>query len=148
MKIIWTAEWYELDQTIIVGDEDYFYLHKRKNKFSNDFGSKHDREVHMKITDISHKELGSVKGIDTEGLVYKIYLMDGRVLEVDAEESIGEIFYPEGIEVKNWTFTVEVEGMKETGESSFSRLKSMSKKDVKKVNEERTKRYKQLLKGD
>ena len=145
MKVIWTAEWYELDQTIIVGDEDYFYLHKRKNSFSNDFGSTHDREVHMKITEISHKDLGNIKGIDTEGLAYKIYLMDGRVLEVDAEESIGEIFYPEGIEVKNWTFTVEVEGMKETGESSFSRLQSMSKKDVKRMNEERTKRYKRLL---
>lgn len=145
MKIIWVAEWYELDQTIIVGDEDYFYLHKRKNRFSNDFGSRHDREVHMKITNITHKELGNVKGIDTEGLVYKIYLMDGRVLEVDAEESIGRIFYPEGIKVKNWTFTVEVEGMKETGKSSFSRLQSVSKKDIEKINNERTERYRQLL---
>jgi hypothetical protein len=66
--IAWQPCWYELDQSIVVGDKGWFYLSLDKSSFSNDMASENDIEVVAEIKKISHKTLGIVKGILTDGL--------------------------------------------------------------------------------
>ncbi len=58
----------------------------------------------MKIT---HPELGDVKGIITIGLDYSIYLSDGNVIIVNAEESPGKIYDSQYV-VSEWGFDVQI----------------------------------------
>ena len=110
MILKWTAAWYELDQTIIVGDKDWFYLPSNENNHSffivlyqsNSFIRKK-----LEIDKISHPVLGDVRGIVAIGLDYTVYLTDGTVLEVNAEEEPGQI-YNSSLIIDDWTFDVEV----------------------------------------
>ncbi|MDQ0247507.1 hypothetical protein J2S09_005156 [Bacillus fengqiuensis] len=146
MILKWEAEWYELDQTIIVGDIDYFYLEKNRNVFATT--SLEDREIRAEIKKITHKELGNVIGILTIGLTYKVFLENGQVIQVDAEENIGCVEYPEDVKVYDWVFEVEVNVLEVTGYSSQERLNSMDKIEQKRLNTERAERYKRLLEID
>ena len=75
------------DQPIVAGDIDYFYLTSDLLSFSNGFVSKDDCEIKGTILQITHPELGELKGIITMGLDYYLYLADGTELIVNAEES-------------------------------------------------------------
>ena len=59
------------------------------------------------FTAFTHPVLGNVKGIVTIGLDYTIYLTDGTMLEVNAEENPGQI-YNSSLAIDDWTFDVEV----------------------------------------
>lgn len=56
---------------------------------------------------LGHPVLGDVKGIVAIGLDYTVYLTDGTVLEVNAEEEPGQI-YNSSLIIDDWTFDVEV----------------------------------------
>ena len=95
MILKWTAAWYELDQTIIVGDKDWFYLPSDENNhffFNELYQSNSFIRKKLEIERITHPVLGNVKGIVTIGLDYTIYLTDGTMLEVNAEENPGQIY--------------------------------------------------------
>lgn len=152
MNLTWEPMWYELDQTIIVGDIDYFYLDKDENAFANDFVSSEDKEVHGEILEITHPELGELLGILAMGLSYKIYFKDGKYIQVDAEEDIGKIEYPKDLKVKAWLFTVKLKVLDVTGFSSQDRLtqriqieRTTLKKEGTKRLKEREEKYKRLL---
>ena len=115
MILKWTAAWYELDQTIIVGDKDWFYLLKCENSlsFANGLGYGCDIQKKLEIVRIKHPILGDVRGIVTIGLDYTVYLMNGVFMIVNAEEHPGKI-RDSSIVIDNWSFDVEVNVLDET----------------------------------
>lgn len=62
-----------------------------------------DCEVKAEILKITHPELGAIKGIITIGLDYSIYLSDGNVIIVNAEETPGKI-YDSRYVISGWSF--------------------------------------------
>ena len=110
MILKWTAAWYELDQTIIVGDKDWFYLPNDENNhsfFNELYQSNSFIRQKLEIEKISHPVLGDISGIVAIGLDYTIYLTDGTVLEINAEEQPGQI-YNSSLIIDDWTFDVKV----------------------------------------
>ena len=110
MILKWTAAWYELDQTIIVGDKDWFYLPSDENThsfFNELYQSNSFIRKKLEIKKISHPVLGDISGIVAIGLDYTIYLTDGTMLEVNAEEEPGKI-YNSSLVIGDWTFDVKV----------------------------------------
>ncbi|MCM3574212.1 MULTISPECIES: hypothetical protein [Mesobacillus] len=148
MILTWEPNWYELDQTIIVSDIDYFYLDKDEKTFANDFTSSEDKEVRGEIIKITHRELGELLGVLTIGLSYKFFLKDGKFIQVDAEENIGQIDYPNNIKVNDWLFNVELNVLEVTGLSSQERTKRTMSQERVKLEKERKERYKRLLNID
>ena len=144
MIIRWTPQWYELDQSIVVGDVDLFYLSKDMHYFANGFADANDCEVKAKILNINHLELGDIKGIITIGLDYSIYLSDGNIIIVNAEESPGDIENSKYI-VREWEFNVQINIIEKTGLSSKERLKILDSNEMQILQQERIKRYKALL---
>ncbi len=90
----WIPQWYELDRSIV---------------------------VKAKILSINHLELGDIKGIITIGLDYSIYLSDGSIIIVNAEESPGDIENSKHV-VREWEFDVQINIIEKTGLSSKERL--------------------------
>ena len=110
MILKWNAAWYELDQTIIVGDKDWFYLPSDENNhsfFNELYQSNSFIRKKLLIEKILHPILGGVRGIVAIGLDYTIYLTDGTMLEVNAEEEPGQI-YNSSLVIDDWTFDVQV----------------------------------------
>jgi hypothetical protein len=143
MIVDWEPYWYELDQTIVVGDIDYFYLDEKDAIFSNGFVSSEDKEVRAEIIKITHTTLGMVRGILTIGLDYKVFLNNGRVIEVNAEESPGDV-YNENIIINDWLFKVDIKILEVTGLSSQQRLAITDNHERKRIFERQAK-YKHLL---
>ncbi|RDU37183.1 hypothetical protein DRW41_10915 [Neobacillus piezotolerans] len=148
MILTWQPNWYELDQTVIIGDIDYFYLNKEEKTFANDLISSADKEVRGEIIQITHRELGELLGVLTIGLSYKFFLKDGTFIHVDAEENIGEIEYPKDIKVNDWILKVELNVLEATGLSSLERAKRTMKHKQLRLEKERRERYKLLLNID
>ncbi|EMS69143.1 hypothetical protein [Ruminiclostridium cellobioparum] len=144
MILIWRPYWYELDQSIVVGDIDYFYITKDKLQFANGTVSDNDYEIKVEIQSIKHNALGEVKGIITIGLDYTIYLHDGEKIQVNAEESPGKLYGCE-LKIDDWNFGVSVKVIEETGVSSKYRLNTMSCREIKTINQKRLENYKRLL---
>lgn len=113
MILKWTPFWYELDETIIVGDVDWFCI-TDKGTFKN--GCYSANEVYpaakMEIVRITHPVLGDIKGIVTIGLDYTIYLNSGETIIVNAEEEPGKIYDTDYL-VNEWSFDVLVNVIEE-----------------------------------
>ena len=142
MVVEWTPKWYELDQCIVVGDVDLFYL-SNENCFADDF-NRDAYEVRAEIISIDHAQLGRIKGIITIGLDYTIYLWDGRVLYVNAEENPGKI-ENEAIDIKDWKFAVEVKVLERTGFTLGKRVQMMTPAEMKALRNQLIEKYKRLL---
>lgn len=128
-KLIYTPSWYEMDQPLILGKKDKFYISKDKKSFSNEFASYDDVEIEGIITKIYHPEPGEFKELNTKGLVYRFYKIDGSLIKVEAEETPWHIEYPPGHkDITNWDFEVELSDYIETGYSSKKRLEEKSNK--------------------
>ena len=136
MIVKWEPYWYELDQCIVVGDIDFFYLRKDNLYFANGLNSEsYEREVKAEILKITHPELGDIRGIITIGLDYSIYLSDGTVIIVNAEENPGEIYDSHDV-VSEWCFDVQIRIIEKT------ELPAMERKER---WQEHVRKYKVLL---
>ena len=140
--IEWTPKWYELDQCIVVGDVDLFYLTNEK-LFASDL-DEDDYEVRAEIVSINHSQLGKIRGIITIGLDYTIYLWDGRVLCVNAEEEPGKI-ENDAFDIKEWKFDVDIKIIEKTGFTAKERISNIKPSERKSIHNERTEKYKRLL---
>ncbi len=110
MKLIWTPYWYALDQSIVAGDNDIFFISSDITKFANGLlkdGDDPGEAYRVEIVAIEHPSLGPVKGILNMGFDYYVYRQNGDVIEVNAEEDPGAVV-TSGYTVTNWTFEVEV----------------------------------------
>ncbi len=126
MEVTWEPFWYDLDQTIIVGEENYFYLTTDKKKFASGLSSEDEYEVIAKIKSINHSELGNVKAIDCNGFNYYIYYGNGKRFTVCSEENPGMIFKGETDELKNWSFKIEIDIIEDTGLKAIDRRSIMN----------------------
>lgn len=136
-------QWYELDQCMVVGDVDFFYL-TNEQSFAKFITEPDVYEVKAEIVSINHAQLGKIRGIITLGLDYTIYLWDGRVLSVDAEEQPGKV-YNDGFDIKEWKFDIEMKIIEKTGLTANERI-SMTTPDERKIlHNQRIKNYKRLL---
>ena len=144
MIVRWEPQWYELDQSIVVGDVDLFYLSKDNLYFASGSVTTDDCEVRAEILNISHSELGDINAIIAIGLDYSIYLGDGNLITVNAEEIPGHISNSKYI-VRDWCFDVRIEIIEKTGLSSQERLNMSNPNEMKIYRQECIKRYKALL---
>lgn len=145
MNITWSPFWYEMDQTIVVGDTDYFYLSSDGTTFDNGEISFEDQEVYARVMKIVHPQLGEVQGILAVGLCYRVFIGEGNVIQIDAEENIGKVEYPPECEVDDWKFEVELKVQKRTGFSSMERLNQMTEKELLTARTEKNEKYNKLL---
>ena len=120
-QAIWHPNWYEMDQSIAVGqfDEFDFFVNPPTTiendglpVFYND--DWHERCRHLydrqkkRILSIWHPVLGQIQSIDTKGLDYTFTMVNGQVLKVEAEESPGLVYsHPEPI--CDWRIYVQME---------------------------------------
>ena len=148
MNIKWEPYWYELDQSIVIGDIDLFYLTKDNCYFSYGLSSEnYECEVKAEILKITHPELGDIKGIITIGLDYSIYLSDGNVIIVNAEENPGKIYDSQYV-VSGWSFDVQINIIEKTVRKVTeinNEQEALSVNEQKAQRQERIKRYKNLL---
>ena len=144
MKITWSPLWYALDQPIVAGDIDYFYLTSDLLSFSNGFVSKDDCEIKGTILQITHPELGELKGIITMGLDYYLYLADGTELIVNAEESPGDL-YDQQYQISDWCFFVNVHCLENTGRSSSNPSVKVPNQERKAYRRKLVEKYQALL---
>ncbi len=149
MIVKWEPYWYELDQSVVVGDMDFFYLTKDCSYFTNGLSAEnYDHEIRAEIVKISHPELGAVSGIIAIGLDYSIYPGDGNVIIVNAEEEPGEIYDSE-YAVSNWSFDVQINIIEKTGwtviERNRTENKMFTQNEQRAQRQERIRRYKTLL---
>lgn len=142
MIVEWTPKWYELDQCIVAGDVDLYYLINERY-FADDF-DRDANELKAEIISINHTRLGRIKGIITIGLDYTIYLWDGRVLYVNAEEEPGKIVN-ETIDIEEWTFEVEIKVLERTGFTLGERVQMMNLSERKSLHNKLVEKYKRLL---
>jgi len=150
MIVKWEPSWYELDQSIVVGDTDLFYLSKDNLYFASGLLSSgnYDCEVKAQILKITHPELGAIRGIITIGLDYSIYLNNRDVIIVNAEESPGKIYDSQYV-VSEWGFDVQLNIIEKSGltaiERNTKKYKMFSQNEIKAQRQECIRRYKALL---
>ena len=117
-RAIWYPFWYELDQSITVGQADEFEFFKTPPDYVQADGLRvfyhgNWRDTHLytserkQIKSISHPILGQIERIDAEGLVYKFTTSDGRVSRIEAEENPG-LVYELSEHMKDWRIFVEM----------------------------------------
>lgn len=145
MNIIWNPVGFGMDQTIIMGDTDYFYLSKEEAAFTNGEASFEDQEVYGEVMKIVHPELGKVLGVLTQELSYRIFLNDGSYIQIDAEENIGKVEYSAECKIDDWNFKVELNVQYTTGFSSMERMNLMTEKGQLGVHTERNEKDHRLL---
>jgi hypothetical protein len=110
MKYIYEFTWYELDQSVKVGQESEFYFFKNGDPPQFYCGLFDPGKTEMRkclIKSISHPDLGEILEIDTKGLDYTITLANGNSFQVEAEESPGEV-YNYSVKPKSWIFEINV----------------------------------------
>ena len=119
-KALWSPGWYELDQTLVVGEQKRFLFFQSNPSqeeigplpddvdlvFFNQLDSSANSEVRfMKILEILHPQLGLLSRIDTDGMDYIFSPIDGNEIVVNAEEEPGTT-YEEGLDVDDWSVVV------------------------------------------
>jgi hypothetical protein len=125
MRVIWAPGYYGGDQPLRVGQtgpfvlfkeppvglralgEHFFYFHTDPTKANNVSGT---------ITSITHTVLGEVREIINDGHTYRIILVDGTQLTVNAEENPGQVMEAVGPQslkdfskITEWYMLVEIE---------------------------------------
>ena len=121
-KALWTPGWYEMDQTIVVGEQKrYWFFHTNPSQeeigpleddvdlvFFNQLDSSANSQVRfMKILEILHPQLGLLSRIDTDGLDYIFTPIEGDEMVVNAEEEPGTT-YEDEIEIEDWSVVVRL----------------------------------------
>lgn len=129
---IWTPGWYELDQTLVLGERQkyWFFQHPPtadgENSetlesanvnpdacglvFYNQLDSTKNCCVrYAKIVEMIHPQLGPLLRVDTDGLDYIFYPLDGPEVIVNAEEDPGTIYDSEvDLEISDWSLEVKL----------------------------------------
>ncbi|VAW72226.1 hypothetical protein MNBD_GAMMA12-1658 [hydrothermal vent metagenome] len=110
MKCIYVMDWYELDQSVVVGQVGVFYFLENSEPpqfYCGLFSNANSELRSCKIYSIHHPELGQIRELNTKGLDYTITLVNGKSFEVNAEEEPGKVFgFP--MQPKDWKFEIDV----------------------------------------
>ena len=101
-------DWYELAQTITVGEMQEIHFFKDVEPLTFYCGLWYPKKAicrNYKIEQIIHPVLGNIQSINTRGLDYTITLITGEQLTVNAEEEPGKV-YNYHIQPESWVFNV------------------------------------------
>ncbi len=118
-KALWTPGWYELDQSLKVGMYQRFWFFSNPPAeetpgevdfvFFNQMSSLANSQVrYARVLDMEHSEFGPLNRVDTDGLDYIFYPMDGNEFVVNADEEPGSIYDDEdrGSKIDDWSVVV------------------------------------------
>jgi hypothetical protein len=121
MELIYQPSWFELDQPLLIDYLGFYYLANDKHYFQNGIVSDSDIEITGNIKSIHQPSLGNIIAFIPYGNIYKIIMDDYSILNINSEETPGEII---GMENKNidWKFEINIEIDKETGFTSKKKI--------------------------
>ncbi len=121
---IWTPGWYELDQTLLVGQRQKFWFFATPPSelvgdrdaelffFNRTDTSENCVARFARIEQVSHSVLGPILRVDTEGLDYIFFPVEGEEVVVNAEEEPGQV-YDGGHEISDWSLQVTLSDVSE-----------------------------------
>ena len=117
---LWTPGWYELDQTLALGERQKFWFFQTPPDecltvaddldfvFYNQLDSTQNCIVrYAKIVEMQHRELGELLKVDTDGLDYIFFPAGSEEIVVNAEEEPGST-YDSDLEVADWSVLVKL----------------------------------------
>lgn len=116
-KALWTPRWYELDQSLVVGQRQrfWFYINPPLERveetfdlvFFNQMTSTANSQIrYARVVDIEHPEFGPLQRVDSDGLDYIFYPVSGNEVVVNAEEDPGAVCDDSELRIKDWSVTV------------------------------------------
>ncbi len=121
---LWNPGWYELDQTLVAGETSRFWFFQTPPSdfpqvenfdfvFYNQMASASNIQVReARVVSITHPQIGELKRIDTDGLDYIFYPVEGREIIVNAEEDPGTV-YDAPLIITEWSVQVHLGGVSE-----------------------------------
>jgi hypothetical protein len=125
-KALWTPGWYELDQTLVLGErQKYWFFNEPPEEcvkpgddvdlvFYNQLDSSKNCVVrYARIAEMVHPQLGQLLRVDTDGLDYIFFPVEGEEIVVNAEEEPGSI-YNGGQQIDDWSVLVKLTEVSET----------------------------------
>lgn len=133
MNAVWSPAWYELDQSLQLGERKkfWFFQHPPESTrlpdevepvqlvFFNQLDSSENCCVrYARIVEMQHPQIGPLLKVDTDGLDYIFYPALGEEIVVNAEEAPGTTYTGKsGQEIRDWTVFVKLTEVSEpTGE--------------------------------
>ena len=82
--------------------------------FFNQMASSTNSQVrYARVLDIEHPELGPLQRIDTDGLDYIFYPIEGAEVVVNAEEEPGAVYDNDDLEIADWSVLVTLADVSE-----------------------------------
>lgn len=124
ISAVWIPAWYELDQTLQVGERKKFWFFQHPPEphqvtvaiqpaelvFFNQLDSSQNCCVrYARIVEMIHPQIGPLLKIDTDGLDYIFYPALGEEIVVNAEEAPGTTYGDSsGGEITDWTVFVKL----------------------------------------
>ncbi len=122
---LWTPGWYELDQTLVVGERQKFWFFQTPPEECNSLGEDVDLVFYnqldsttnctvryARIVEMHHPQLGQLLRVDTDGLDYIFFPVEGEEIVVNAEEEPGTV-YESKVEVDDWSVFVTLDEVSE-----------------------------------
>lgn len=127
---IWTPGWYELDQTLVLGQTQKFWFFEtlpdsvsQTEQAGGDpgaslmFFNKSDTSENCvarfaRIDEMHHPQLGSILRVDTDGLDYIFFPVEGEEVIVNAEEEPG-LAYDLDPPISDWSIGVTLSDVSE-----------------------------------
>lgn len=120
----WIPGWYELDQTLVLGERQKYWFFQDPPEamplakevelaFYNQLDSTRNCVVrYARIVEMYHPVLGPLLKIDTDGLDYIFFPVEGEEVVVNAEEEPGSI-YDGDHSINDWTVMVKLSDVSE-----------------------------------
>jgi hypothetical protein len=158
IRSLWKPFWYELDQTIVVGDRDVFFFESEPALavaqqegasdaalvFANGGASENDWGAMATIRSIGHGIFGPLRAVLTEGLDYTV-VPDGRApFAIEAEETPGLVYHLNHV-LDDQRFLVVVQDIVSLEKSSSQLLRESTVRERRRAHERRRARWKTLL---
>lgn len=123
---IWTPGWYELDQTLVLGQrQKFWFFDSVTDSMSGSDGdetglvffNKSDTSENCvarfaRIDEMHHAQLGAILRVDTDGLDYIFFPVEGEEVIVNAEEEPGQA-YDLGESISDWSIHVKLSDVSE-----------------------------------
>lgn len=115
---LWVPGWYELDQTLVLGQRQklWFFITPPHDLsldgpspdyvFFNQLDSTTNCQIRFaRVTEMVHPKIGPLQRIDTDGCDYLFFPVDGQEIVVNAEEEPGQT-YDDNLNVDQWIVNV------------------------------------------
>lgn len=119
---IWIPGWYELDQTLVLGQrQKFWFFDSVPDSMASDAGlvffnktdvSENCAARFARIDDIHHPQLGAILRVDTDGLDYIFFPVEGEEVIVNAEEEPG-LAYEMEPPISDWSLRVTLSEVSE-----------------------------------